>query len=50
MSRRTRVLPGAAAEYADAAAWYEGKRPGLGAEFAEAVRAAFRKTEERPLS
>lgn len=50
MSRRPRVLPGAAAEYAAAAAWYEARRPGLGGEFAEALRAAFREVAERPLS
>ena len=50
MNRRTRVLPGSPAEYANAAAWYDGKRRGLGAEFAEAVRAALREIEERPLA
>jgi hypothetical protein len=50
VSRHTRVLPSAAAEFAGAAAWYEGKRRGLGAEFAEAVRAAFREIEERRFS
>ena len=50
MKRKTRVLPGARAEYADATEWYEDRRPGLGKEFAAAVHAAFREIEERPLA
>jgi toxin ParE1/3/4 len=50
VKRRTIVLPGAAAEFADATAWYDGRRPGLGVEFALAVRAAFAEIAEQPLS
>ena len=38
MSLPLRVRPAAQAELSAAVAWYEGKRPGLGAAFAAAVR------------
>jgi plasmid stabilization system protein ParE len=39
VTRRIRTEPEASAELAEAALWYEGHRPGLGAEFLGAVDA-----------
>lgn len=39
--RRVRILEEAADEAIEAAAWYEGERPGLGIEFRTALRAAL---------
>ena len=50
MKRQTIVLPGAAAEFAGATEWYDRRRPGLGVEFAQAVRTAFIDIADRPLS
>lgn len=41
MMRRVRILDAAAEEAAEAAAWYELQRPGLGAEFERAVNAGL---------
>ena len=41
MTRRVRILDEAAEEAAEAAAWYEVQRSGLGAEFERAVDAAL---------
>lgn len=41
MTARLRFRPEAAADIADAHAWYEQQRPGLGDEFREALDAAF---------
>jgi toxin ParE1/3/4 len=38
---RVRILEEAAEEAVEAADWYDGERPGLGVEFAEAVNAAL---------
>lgn len=43
---RVRILEQAAEEATEAAAWYEQERPGLGAEFAQAVNAALDLLEE----
>lgn len=39
--RALRIHEAAAEEAAEAAAWYDAERPGLGAEFEKAVNAAF---------
>ena len=39
--RRLRIHEAAAEEAAEAAAWYETERPGLGADFEKALNAAF---------
>ena len=44
--RRLRIHPDAANEAAEAAAWYEKERPGLGEDFARAVDAALDLLEE----
>ena len=44
--RRLRIHPEAADEAAEAAAWYEKERPGLGEDFARAVDAALDLLEE----
>ena len=44
--RRVRILDEAAQEAAEAAAWYELQRPGLGAEFERALDAALDLLEE----
>jgi toxin ParE1/3/4 len=44
--RKLRILAAAAEEAAEAAAWYEMQRPGLGAEFERAVDAALDLLEE----
>jgi hypothetical protein len=44
--RRIRIHTAAAEEVAEAAAWYEKERPGLGAEFQQAVEAALDLLEE----
>ena len=41
MNRLFRIEPEASAELEDAAVWYEGRRPGLGVEFLEAVDATL---------
>jgi toxin ParE1/3/4 len=46
MSRRLSILDAAAEEAAEAAAWYELQRPGLGKEFEYAVDAALDLLEE----
>ncbi|EAR21684.1 type II toxin-antitoxin system RelE/ParE family toxin [Nitrococcus mobilis] len=43
---RVRILEQAAEEAIEAAAWYECERPGLGAEFAQAIEAALDLLEE----
>jgi plasmid stabilization system protein ParE len=43
-----RVLPKAARDIAEAAVWYEDQRAGLGLEFNDAVKAAFRRIESGP--
>jgi hypothetical protein len=45
---RLRVRPEAEVDAFEAAVWYERERPGLGVEFLEATRAAFRRIEEAP--
>ena len=47
--RQLRVRPEAEADALEAALWYEAERPGLGAEFLQATRTAFRRIEEAPL-
>lgn len=44
--RSVRVLEAAAAEAAEAAAWYEDQRPGLGSEFRSEFRAAIDRLHE----
>jgi toxin ParE1/3/4 len=44
--RTLRILEAAANEAAEAAAWYENERPGLGAEFERAIDAALDLLEE----
>ena len=44
--RRIRIHAAAAEEVAEAAAWYERERPGLGVEFEQAVEAALDLLEE----
>lgn len=44
--RSVRILEEAAEEAAEAAAWYEKERPGLGIDFSEAVEAAIDLIEE----
>jgi len=44
--RNVRILEVAAMEAAEAAAWYEAERPGLGKEFSNAVDAALDLIEE----
>jgi plasmid stabilization system protein ParE len=48
MKRTLRVLPAAEAELLSAAAWYEGKRRGLGIEFVAVVDQALRSILENP--
>jgi toxin ParE1/3/4 len=50
--RRLRVVEAAAEEAVEAAAWYESQRPGLGADFQQAIDAALDLLEEAilPLS
>lgn len=45
-----RVLPEAEQELAEAAGWYESKRPGLGVELIAAVDSAFDEIREAPLA
>ena len=47
--RRVRIHVAAAEEVAEAAAWYERERPGLGADFLQAVDAALDLLEEEIL-
>lgn len=47
--RGLQVRPEAEADAFEAALWYEAERPGLGAEFLEAVRSTFERIEEAPL-
>jgi hypothetical protein len=44
--RVVRIHPAAAEEAAEAAAWYEKERPGLGSEFSQAIDAALDLLEE----
>ena len=44
--RSVRILDEAAEEAAEAAAWYESERPGLGTDFSEAIEAAIDLIEE----
>lgn len=44
--RKLRIHEAAANEAAEAAAWYENERPGLGAEFERAIDAALDLLEE----
>lgn len=44
--RRVRIHAAASEEAAEAAAWYEKERPGLGAEFEQAIEAALDLLEE----
>ena len=44
--RSVRILEAAAEEAAEAAAWYEAEKPGLGNDFSEAVEAAIDLIEE----
>lgn len=46
MIRKLRILAAAAEEAAEAAAWYENERPGLGSAFAHAVDEALDLLEE----
>lgn len=48
--RTLRVLPEAEEELAQAAAWYEGKRPGLGVELIAVVDRAFEEILEAPMA
>ena len=50
MSLRRVVLPEAAEELVDAVAWYEGRRPGLGAEFFGEVDAGMERVMTSPSS
>lgn len=50
MSRRLIVQPEAESEMADAAAWYEERRPGLGAEFRLSVEAGFAAIKRNPMA
>ena len=43
-----RVRPEAEAESLAAAVWYDGERPGLGAEFLDAIRSTFQRIEASP--
>jgi plasmid stabilization system protein ParE len=45
-----RVLPEAEEELAEAAGWYEAKRPGLGVELIATVEHAFDEIQDAPLS
>jgi plasmid stabilization system protein ParE len=49
MTPRLFVRDDAAADIAEAAAWYEARRDGLGSEFTRAVRAALAGVERQPL-
>ena len=48
--RALRVLPGAEQELAEAAAWYESRRAGLGIELIAVVDSAFAEILDAPLS
>jgi plasmid stabilization system protein ParE len=49
MTPRLSLAPDAEADLAEAAAWYEERRPGLGLEFTRAVRALLATVERDPL-
>jgi len=42
------ILPAAELEIAEAAAWYEDQRPGLGSEFLDELRRALGRVEKAP--
>jgi plasmid stabilization system protein ParE len=44
-----RVRPEARADLLDAARWYDGRRPGLGSEFIDAIDAVFVRIDNGPL-
>jgi plasmid stabilization system protein ParE len=48
MTRLFRIEPEASLELEDAADWYEGRRPGLGVEFLEAVDATLDRISRWP--
>ena len=48
MSRPVRLGEHAAAEFAEAAQWYEEQSPGVGGKFLEAIEHALRRIEARP--
>jgi toxin ParE1/3/4 len=48
VSRAFRVLPEAGAELAEAAAWYESQRPGLGVELVAIIDAAIARITASP--
>ena len=48
MTLEVRLRPEAEEDLADAAAWYEDQRPGLGREFLDRVVSAFESIAERP--
>lgn len=48
MTRHIRISEPASAEFTDAVRWYEKRRPGLGAEFFDAVVATIDLVEHRP--
>ncbi len=48
MSARLRVLPRALQDIADARAWYEAKREGLGLEFCECFEASLKVIQQFP--
>jgi plasmid stabilization system protein ParE len=48
MTSRLSLRPEAAADIAEAAAWYEDQRTGLGSEFTRAVRAQLAAIEREP--
>ena len=47
--RRLRILDAAAQEVIEAAAWYEGQRPGLGNDFERAIDAALDLLEDQAI-
>jgi len=49
MTRRLQIRPEAEADLAEAFQWYERERPGLGAEFIEAIEAVVQSIESSPL-
>jgi plasmid stabilization system protein ParE len=48
VTRSVTVRPDAAADLADAKAWYDDQRPGLGDEFLAAIADAFTRLEQNP--
>ena len=48
MTWQVTTRPAAEADLAEARAWYEGQRPGLGDEFLASIADAFSRLEERP--